>query len=394
MILPNLTPEIEAALASQERYEQLCETAYRRAGNGLCDLGYANFHEGPSPEVLESIRECLDSPGSHNLQYSRYGGMTVTRRLVAERLSCSHGLRFGWRNVIMTPGAMAALNLLFRAVATDDFRAEVIVPVPCWLDYPLYLANLGLRPVLVPMERRTLRLDIDRIADAITEATRAIVFSQPANPTGLIYSRRELAALADALQSRSKGKILLISDECHCDAVFDGNSFESPAAFYDNTCIVYSFGKAFQIQGQRIGYAALSPRMERAAEFGRLLERLCRVTGFCTPTALMQLAVCRLLQLKVDLSSIARRREILLQAIREGGYEVMPSQGTYFLYPRCPESDEFQFAASMAQRGLLLLPAPVFHHRGHFRLCLTAKDSSIGRAAEILTAASRQLQVR
>jgi aspartate aminotransferase len=234
MIAEKLSPAIESALASQERYEEICEAAYRRAGSNLCDLGYANFHDGPSTRVLEALRECLDATQGPNLQYSRYGGMTITRRLIAERLCRSHGLPFAWRHVIMTPGAMAALNLLFRAMKTEKTQAEVIVLTPCWLDYPLYLENLGLKAVLVPLSSSTLRLDVDRIADVITASTRAIVFSQPANPTGLLYSSSELAGLADAIRMRDSS-ILLISDECHRDFVLDGQSFHSPAEFYETT---------------------------------------------------------------------------------------------------------------------------------------------------------------
>jgi aspartate aminotransferase len=394
MIADNLSPAIEAALASQERYEQICESAYRRSGSSLCDLGYANFHDGPSPAVLAAIRECLNDAREPNLQYSRYGGMTITRRLIAERLRRSHGLAFDWRELILTPGAMAALNLLFRALKTDSSTGEVIVLTPCWLDYPLYLENLGLRPVLVPLNPRNLRIDLDRVADSMTESTRAIVLSQPANPTGLIYSPEELDDLAGAMRAHQGRSVLLISDECHRDFVLEPNSFRSPAEFYENTCVVYSFGKAFKIQGQRIGYIAVSPRMEGVGEFVRLLERLCRVTGLCTPTALMQLAVRGLLDLQADISVIARRRDVLLQALLDAGYEVEPSQATYFLYPRSPEADDFQFAAWMAQQGLLVLPAPLFHHQGHFRLCLTARDSSVARAADVLTRAARQLSVQ
>jgi aspartate aminotransferase len=107
----------------------------------------------------------------------------------------------------------------------------------------------------------------------------------------------------------------------------------------------------------------------------------------------MQIAVRRLLEIEVDRASIFRRRDVLLRAMVEGGYEIEPSQGTYFLYPRSPERDDFRFAASLAERGLLVLPAPLFHHEGHVRLCLTASDSSVARAAEVLAGVGRQLPV-
>lgn len=383
MIGTELSPSIEAFLAPQERYERLREAVQRR-GPGVCDLGYANIHDGPPPAVVEGIRECLDSGRALDLQYTPYGGATVTRRLIADQLSRSHGLRFPWRNVIMAPGAMAALNLLFRALRRDGGLDEVIVVVPCWLDYPLYLSNLGLRPVLVRLDAASLRLDLQRIADAITPATRAIVLSQPANPTGLIYSPQELSGLAQILAGRPENQIVLISDECHRDIVFDAARFTSPVQYYDTTCVVYSFGKCFRIQGQRIGYVAVSPRMSDSAGFARLLERLCRVTGCCTPTALMQLAVRRLLGMTVENSTIERRRRLVTESLREAGYDFQPSEATFFIYPRSPIADDFRFAELLAEQGVLVLPATLFHHSHHFRIALTASDSHVERAMEIL----------
>ncbi len=389
-MITDLSQAVESLLYPQERYQRLVDKAYWRTGPNLCDLGYANFHGGPPPLVLEILRDCLQDMRPLDLQYTPYGGTTITRRLIAERLRHSHGLPFEWRSLIMTPGAMAALNILFRAVGAEDPSAEVIVLVPCWLDYVLYLTNLGLRPVLVPLTPKTFRLDLDRVADAISGATRAIVLSQPANPTGAIYSRQELSSLADILGASAGNRILLISDECHRETVFPGSQFVSPAEFYDSTCIVYSFGKAFHIQGQRIGYIAVSPRIKDADGVMRNLERLCRVTGFCTPTSLMQLAVRRLLSIELDIAPILRRRDMMLEALRAAGYGIEPSEGTYFLYPQSPTPDDFQFVELLAEKGVLTLPASVFHHRGHFRVSLTAPDSHVERAAQTLVAVLEQ----
>ncbi|MCI0435194.1 MAG: aminotransferase class I/II-fold pyridoxal phosphate-dependent enzyme, partial [Gemmatimonadetes bacterium] len=262
--------------------------------------------------------------------------------------------------------------------------AEVIVLTPCWLDYPIYLENLGLRTVLVPLHADTLRLEPDAIARAITPRTRAVVLSQPANPAGLIYTAIELRALAALLTGRGQGRIMLVSDECHRDVLFDDARFVPPTPIYPATVVVYSFGKALFIQGQRIGYVAVSPRFPAAEAFVTMLERLCRVMGFCTPTALMQLAVRKLLDRPLDFSHIVRRRRILLDALSSSAIATPASEGTFFLYPRTPFGDDFSFAERLARDGLLVLPAPVFHHTGHFRLALTAPDDHIERGAAIL----------
>jgi aspartate aminotransferase len=195
-----LSPELDRLLALQERFDRLRRDTALRSGRALCDLAYANPYDGPDPAVVAALRDALDSDRALDLQYTPYGGATVTRRLVAQGLSDQYGHRFHFRDVILTPGAMAALNILFRAVRAER-GGEVVVITPCWMDYPLYLVELGLRPVLVPVAPHTLRLDLERLRAALGPATRAVVLSQPANPTGVIYSRTR--ARSSALWRRS-----------------------------------------------------------------------------------------------------------------------------------------------------------------------------------------------
>lgn len=379
----SLGPALESYLAAQEAYE-LRRTAWvRGAGRGLCDLSYANPQDGPNEEVIRAMADALHEARPLDLQYTPYGGSTVTRRLVAHRLAETHREAFRWQDVVMTPGAMAALNVVFRWLRSDGARDEVIVPVPCWHDYPLYLEHLGLRPVLVPLEPTTFHLDLDRIARALNPSTRAIVISQPANPTGVMYSAEELGALGGELQSaaaRFGTTPWIVSDECHRDVVFDGRAFVSPLSCYDRTVIVYSFGKSLYIQGQRIGYVAVSPRAPDRDAVAETYARLCRTMGFCTPTSLMQLAVRRLLRVTPDCERLAARRQRVTAALGALGYDVPPSDATFFLYPRSPDPDDQRFVDALGRNGVLVLPAALFHHQGHFRISVTASDATIDRA--------------
>ena len=377
--MQDLSQLIQDFLAPQERFETIRREALSRARRGLCDLGYANPWDGPSPEVVEVIGDSLKGARPLDLQYTPYGGATITRRIVAQSL----GSDYHWKDVVLTPGAMAALNLAFRCLKDEDPQAEVIVITPCWLDTPLYLANLGIKPVMVPLDKDSLRLDVDAIAAAITPHTRALVLSQPANPTGILYHREELNQVAQVLEN-APTKPLWISDECHRDVAFGGQEFVSPRELYDRTCTVFSFGKAFALQGQRIGYLAVSPRMEERTHLAERYERLCRVMGFCTPTSLMQLALRNLIGVKLDWTLLSERREKALSVLQDAGYEVVPSQATFFLYPKSPIADEFEFCERLAARGLLTLPAGMFHHSGHFRISLTATDAMLERGLDVL----------
>ncbi|HTF88627.1 MAG TPA: aminotransferase class I/II-fold pyridoxal phosphate-dependent enzyme [Planctomycetota bacterium] len=380
----SLSPEIETLLAPQLRFDELRRTSVMRSGKDVADLAYGNAYGGPPPEVLAAIHRALDDAGELDLQYTPYGGATITRRIVAQSLSKTLGLGFGFRDVVMTPGAMAALNLVMRALR-ERRAGEVIVPVPCWLDYPLYLRNLGLDVRFVPVHPRTLRLDVAAIAAALGPRTLGVLLMQPVNPSGVLHNVAELTELAEALGSLDEPP-LLISDETHRNVRFDGRPFVSPARFWPNTCVIHSFGKSLQIQGQRIGYVAVSPSMPERGEFVLTLEKLCRVMGFCTPTSLMQLAIRELVGFVPDWTALAARRVATLDALRAGGYEVVPSEASYFLYPRTPGGDDWGHAEHLARQGVLVLPAPLLHHQGHFRLALTCTDTMLEKACNVLGA--------
>jgi aspartate aminotransferase len=383
-----LAPAIEGLLAPQRRFDALRRATVPRAGARLADLAYANAYGQPADEVVTALRRALESAGELGLQYTPYGGATVARRQVAEQLEQRSGLAYGFRGVVLTPGAMAALNLVFRALRELGPGGEVIVPVPCWLDYPLYLENLGLVPRFVAVDPLTLRLDFAAIARALNPATVGLLLMQPANPSGVRHDVEELHALADLLQAAPQ-PVLLISDESHRDVRLDDEPLVSPATLWARTVVIHSFGKSLQIQGQRIGYVAVPPEMPERLEFIETLETLCRVMGFCTPTALMQLALGELLAYVPDWSALQRRRGIALEALRAGGYEVVPSQATFFLYPRTPGGEDWAHAEQLAAQGVLVLPAPVFHHRGHFRLALTCSDEMLERAATVFARGGR-----
>jgi len=378
---PRLPDELASLIEPQERFEALRRQAQLRAGTGLCDVGFANDRDRPDPAVVQALRDALDDERSLALQHSPDGGATIPRRLVAGQLSRLYRRRFHYRDIVLTPGATAALNIVLRSLRTGRPDDEVVVVTPCRMDYPLYLAQLGLRMVPAPVDPRTLHLDLDRIRGALSPRTRAVVLSQPANPTGIAYGADELRALSGLLQdSVFTEPPLLISDECHRDVRFGHERFTSPAELYPRTCIVHSFGESLGIVGQHVGYVAVSPDMKDGRAYGVLLTRLMRAMGYSTPTTLMQLALPRLLELQPRCGDLEGRRARALAGLRAAGYEVTASDATFFLYPRTPDGDDFAFAECLAERGVIVLPSSLFHHRGHFRLSLAVSDATLDAA--------------
>ena len=280
---------------------------------------------------------------------------------------------------------MAALQLALRSVATPG--GEVVIPVPCWLDHPLYVRFAGMEPRLVPLRQGDFGLDLDAVAAALSERTRAVVLTHPGNPTGRNYDRAALEQLGctlDSAQERLGCEITLIADEVHRDFLPDGR-FHSACLAYERTIMVYSFGKYHFIQGQRLGYAAVSPNHPERDAVASELVRWTRITGVATPTALMQRALPALLSLRQDHGGIERWRDRVQTELREASCEVAEAEGTLFVYVRTPnDRDDFDFVEELATRGVLVLPAPVFHHAGWYRLSLTGSERMLRDALPVL----------
>lgn len=379
-----IVPSLEQLLRPLELFEEIRRRAVR-LGDRLCDLSYANPYEGVAERARGALENTLADERLLDLQYSPFGGQTSVRRAVADALTTSHGLPFAFDDIILTPGAMAALHLALRGSGQPG--DQVVIPVPCWLDYPLYARHVGLEPVLVPLADGNFTLDVDAIAGAITARTCAVLLSHPSNPAGQNYDAEALRALAEALalaEQRIGRSITLVVDEAHRDFTTLG-SFRSASTLCPTTLIVYSFGKYHFMQGQRIGYIAVSPRHPRRAELSHELVRWVRIAGFCTPTALMQRALPRLLSLRHDYSWVACWRERFVESLSAAGYVTAVPDATLFIYVATPKpNDDFEFIRGLAAAGVLVLPAPLFHHRGYFRLSLTGSERMLVQALPIL----------
>lgn len=382
-------PALERFARPLERFEAIRRQAMR-LGDRVCDLSYANPQPGVSQAVKDAIRGALEDPAA-GFQYSPNGGHTRVRRAVADGLRARLGLPFAYDDVVLTPGATAALHLALRAAGKPG--DEVLVPTPCWLDYPLYVRSLGLRPVPVRLKGPSFQLDPETLRAAVTPRTCALLLSHPANPTGRVYDRATLAGLADALWRAEAGRdrpITWISDEVHRDFAPPG-TFGTPAAVWPRTLIVYSYGKYHALQGQRAGYVSVSPSHPRRAATAADLVRWARIGGFGAPTALMQHALPRLDALRHDLDRLHAWRARYRRALVGAGYRVVPSEGTFFLYVAIPDGwkNDFAFVRALARDHVLVMPGAVFHDCGHVRLSLTATDAALARALSILCESRR-----
>jgi aspartate aminotransferase len=241
----------------------------------------------------------------------------------------------------------------------------------------------------VRLEPPRFELDAEAVAAAITPRTRAIIVNTPHNPTGRIYREPELAALGRVLADASERNgrpIVLLADESYNRIVFDGIDFRSPALDYPATITIYTYGKTLLAPGQRIGYAAMTPTFpDREATGARILvEQLAAGWGF--PNALLQHAIGDLEALSIDIGALQRRRDRMVPALTELGYDVARPEGTFYLMVRSPDPDDVAFTARLAEMGALVLPGSLCELPGWFRISLTASDEMVERGLEVFAA--------
>lgn len=303
------------------------------------------------------------------------------QEVVAEALRKELGVPFEPDDIAMTTGAFAALAVALQVVV--DPGDEVIINLPPWFFYEGMVVQAGGVPIKVAVDRETFDLDLDAIAASITPRTRAIIVNSPNNPTGRIYPLEVLEGLTAILSEASErygSPIYLISDEPYRRVVFDGASFTSPLALYPYAMMAYSYGKILLTPGQRLGYLALPPTMPNRELLRAAIQTVQITTGFLFPNALLQHAIADLEAMSIDLERLEHKRDWMVGALREIGYEVHVPQGTFYLLSRSPWSDDWAFVRLLLEHDILCLPGRVLEFPGFFRISLTASEEMIERS--------------
>jgi aspartate aminotransferase len=277
--------------------------------------------------------------------------------------------------IIMTVGAAGALSDALKSVMNPG--EEILTPSPYFVGYEHYAFIADATIKTVPTDAG-FHLDVSAIEDAISEKTRVMLVNSPNNPTGAVYTAKELAELGKVLNRASERygrRIYLVADEPYRKITYD---VSVPSIFhaYPHTIVVSSYSKELSLAGERIGYLAVHPEAEDA----QLVAGAAAVvnTMLCVNApSLLQLAVSRLQGVTVDVSIYRRRRDMLCQGLAEIGYEFNVPEGAFYLFPKSPISDDVKFVKILKEELILAAPGAGFGGPGFFRLSYAVPDSTI-----------------
>jgi aspartate aminotransferase len=370
---------IAATLGPTLQFLTTSTWARRQGDAGIADFALGNPHELPLPAFANALARWSEPQNKDWFAYTT--SEPTAQALVAQTLRERYAVPFEAQDICMTNGAFAAIAAALAA--TVDPGDQVIFISPPWFFYEALITAAGAQPVRVYADQHTFDLDLDAIAAAITERTRAIIINSPNNPTGRIYppeTLKQLATILSTASQRNGRPIYLLSDEAYSRIIFDGRRYDSPTAFYPYALLIYTYGKTLLTPGQRMGYIALPPALPDREQLRPALLLAQVITGYAFPNALLQHALPDLEGLSIDIAHLQRKRDRLVAALRAMGYWVNLPEGTFYLLARSPITDDQAFTEILAEQNVFVLPGAVVDLPGYVRISLTANDEMIERA--------------
>ena len=323
----------------------------------------------PAPQAVRaSIERSLELPSDQLHGYTPAPGLPEVRTAVAESLNRRFGTAYTMADVFMTVGAAASVSMTLHAVTNPG--DEVIVIAPYFPEYAVWIENAQATCVEVLADQTTFQVDPAAVAAAITPKTAAVIIDSPNNPTGAVYTRETLEALAGVLNAANEDReqpIFLISDEPYREIVY-GAEVPWVPSIYDDTIVCYSYSKSLSLPGERVGWVLVPNTMELAGRVMPAVAGAARTLGFVCAPALFQRVVADYVDEPSDVEAYARNRTLLTRALSEYGYTYVEPDGAFYLWVKALEDDAEAFCERAKAYELLPVPSNSFGVPGWFRL--------------------------
>lgn len=339
--------------------------------------------------IKAAVREGLDKGVG---KYTDVAGLLTLRKAIATEMSRVHNTKIEPENVLVSAGAKHSLFNLFMAMI--DPGDEVIIPAPYWVSYPDMVMLAGGTPVILPTKAEDdFAVTAAQVAAACTSKTRAIVLNNPSNPTGAVYTRAQIEALAKVVVEKN---ILVISDDIYRSLVYAGAEYVSIAGLSqelaDRTVLIDGVSKTYAMTGWRIGYtsttAALAPLIKAMnkiqgqstsnATHAAQVATLAALTGTQAPVEMMRTAFD---ERRIEMTKLLRALPGVACREPKGAFYAFPDLGAY-LGKTTPEgkliSSDVELCDWLLETGkVAIVPGSGFGAPGHVRLSYATSMKNI-----------------
>ncbi len=313
-------------------------------------------------------------------QYTAVPGIPALLDAVATKLERDNNLTYTPSDIIVSNGAKQSLFNLFQAVLNPD--DEVIIPAPYWVTYPELVKYAGANPVTIMTDDISgFKITPKQLKDAITPKTKMLILTSPSNPTGSVYSKEELEALAEVLKGTD---ILVASDEMYEKLVY-GIDFTATASIsedmYQRTVTINGLSKSVAMTGWRFGYLA-SPNKALIAAMNKLQSQstsnINSITQKAAIPALLGEVDDEIEQMRQAFEARAKEAVKLFNEI--DGLSVIEPQGAFYLFVNIKDvaDKSIDFCKELLQEtGVAVVPGIGFGAEGYFRFSFATDITTI-----------------
>lgn len=337
----------------------------------------------PAPDqigetIVDLVRE-MDPCALHG--YTSSAGDMNTREAIAAFIRQRFDAPADGKLIYMTCGAAASLTVALHALLNPG--DEVVVPAPFFPEYRVFVEKAG--GVLVPAmcHQPSFQMNLEIMEKVITEKTKVVLLNSPNNPTGAVYTRESLEALAALLKKKEAEygtEIFLLTDEPYRELYYGKGLLPWLPSIYDRTVVGYSYSKSLSLPGERIGYLFVSPDCPDAAIIFAAIVGAGRSLGFVCAPSLWQKLVAKCQGVTSDVEAYRKNKDRLASALTEMGYTVTPPDGAFYLFVKALEEDAGAFCERAKKHELLLVPSDSFGVKGFVRIAYCVSFDTIEKS--------------
>lgn len=331
------------------------------------NLSIGQPHFDTPDSVKKALCQAVDE--GRNV-YSQSQGIAPLREALQKEFVAPLG--HADRDLFITSGTSGGLMLALSVLVNPG--DEVIAFDPWFVMYKHLVTLAGGTCVQIDTYP-DFKIDLNKVRDAITPRTKAILCNSPCNPTGYVASEEEVKGLAELAREKD---ICLISDEIYRVFCYD-KPFVSPVRWNDQTIVIDGFSKSHSMTGLRLGFA------HGPAYLIQQMIKLQQFTFVCAPQPVQWAGLAALTcDVSDRVAEYARNREFLLKELG-GTYDIRGSGGAFYLFIKAPWGTATEFVSKAIENELLIIPGNVFsQHDSHFRVSFAADESTLHRGVEIL----------
>ncbi|SFD07935.1 aspartate aminotransferase [Thiohalospira halophila DSM 15071] len=363
--------------------------ALRAAGQDIIGLGAGE----PDFDTPETIKEAaIAAIRAGDTKYTAVDGTPALKEAVAAKFRRDNNLDYDLDQILVSAGGKQSFFNLCQALLNPG--DEVVIPAPYWVSYPdiVRLAEGEARFVETSLDAG-FKMTPDQLEAAITDRTRLVIINSPSNPTGVAYSREELAALGAVLE-RHPG-VLVATDDIYEHIRWEAGAFinivNAAPALKDRAVVLNGVSKAYSMTGWRIGYAAGPADLIAAM-------KTIQSQSTSNPASISQAAAVEALTgdqscIETMVTAFKQRHDFVVDALGQlPGVRPLPGQGAFYCFPDMSEAiqrlglaDDVAFAEHLlTEAGVALVPGSAFGAPGCMRLSFATSLSNLEQAMERL----------